>query len=224
MDFFAEIGEKLSTLTGWALTTYIIAQVVGVVNTVLAVVAGQVKKKTAALILQVVMNSLMMMTEILLGAWSAVPVCVVAIAVSLIIYYYQNRERRIPKWVLGIAAAAFLLLTLPTYPGVTELIKGEISAAGFGEKLAETGWVGGLAELLPVIGAMVLLWGLGSRSTTVYRIALLINGVIWLLHDLYVMNYGLAMTHCFQIVSFAVGIVRLDVLAKKKAGGEKDDV
>ena len=79
-------------------------------------------------------------------------------------------------------------------------------------------------ELLPVLGAMVLLWGLGSRSTTVYRIALLINGVIWLLHDLYVMNYGLAMTHCFQIVSFAVGIVRLDVLAKKKAGGEKDNV
>lgn len=220
MNYFEEIAHKLSTLTGAELAFFIIAQAVGVVNTVLAVVIGQVRKKRTALIIMTLMNSFLLVSELLLKAWTAVALCSVAIVVSLIVFFIQEKGKKVPGWFIALSAVLFAGSTLLSFPGMPALLGGGTDLAGFAAGVRELGAFRLCGELLPVIGSMTYLWGLAAPKPSVYRVAMLLNGFIWLLHDFYVMNYGIAITHILQVGSYTVGIIRLDVLKR----GEKKSV
>ena len=220
MNCFEEIAYKLSTLTGAELAFFIIAQIVGVINTVLAVVIGQVRKKRTALIIMTLMNVLMLVSELLLKAWTAAVLCAVAAVVSLIVFFIREKGERVPGWFIALSALLFAGSTLLSFPGASGLLGGKTDLAGFAAGVRELGALRVCGELLPVIGSMTCLWGIAAPKPSVYRVAMLLNGVIWLLHDLYVMNYGIAITHILQIGSYIVGIIRLDFLKR----GEKKNV
>lgn len=145
---------------------YLLGQFCGVVGTVITILQPQFRKKEQILICCILVNGMCALNYSLIGqTGSAVFLCLVAMAQSVVSIWHERRGSQVST----VETVLFFLLYL---------------GLGFYGMLASEGFVWAvnrhnLLELLPIIGALMLMLSVFAGGEQKTRLFLLLNGAAW---------------------------------------------
>lgn len=145
---------------------YLFGQFCGIAGTIITIIQPQFKKKEQILVCCILVNGLNALNFAFIGeTGSAVFLCLVAIVQSLISICHQRRGTAVSAW----ETILFLIL----YMGFG--FYGMVSAEGF------TWAINGqnLLELLPIIGALMLMLSVFAKDEQRTRLFLFLNAAVW---------------------------------------------
>lgn len=149
---------------------YYIGQICGLIGTGITVVQPQLRKKEQMLVCTMLVNGLSALNYLWVIGYlgSSVLLCLVAVVQAFVSYLHVRKETAITKLenlifgLLYIGAGFYGMVTTPGF-------RWEIS------------WANGL-ELLPIIGALMLMLSVFARSEQRTRLFLFCNGAVWLVY------------------------------------------
>lgn len=145
---------------------YIFGQICGIIGTIITIVQPQFKSKQRILWCTLVVNGLSATNYACVGGvGSAVFLCLIAVVQAAVSIVHVRRDTDIAKW----ETVLFFLL----YMG-----------AGFYGMITSAGFVWGinahnLLELLPIIGALMLMLSVFAKTEQKTRAFLFCNGAVW---------------------------------------------
>lgn len=149
---------------------YIVGQICGIIGAIISIFKPQFKKKEHILICILLVNIMCTLNFTLIGKTGAATyVCMVAILQSSLSLYHEYKKSPAPDYEKVI----FFVL----YLGVG--LAGVILAEGF---VWELSWKN-LLELLPVLGALMLMFSVFAKGEQKTRVFLLFNGGIWVVYN-----------------------------------------
>lgn len=193
MELFKEITDAVNNSNGIELYCFIASQVVGLIATVLGIVAGQVNNKKTILILELILNFLCALAAILVGGFNGAVVCLIACVASIFLYNFDKKGMKTPIWFYVCAFTAFLISGIITFALVTE-----------------KHWF----DILPIPASMLFVLGIAAKKPTYYRIYFVFNSSLWIVYNFMITAYTSILTQVFLFVSLIIGIIRLDILKK----------
>ena len=167
---------------------YILSQIFGFLVFLFVFASAQTKNMKNALLCQIGCNGFGMLSYVLLGGFSGCGIYLVATAQSAIFYFIRKAGKEAPKWLNPVVIAAYILCSVATFKG----------------------WL----DVVPMIAAVLCAIGLSQTKPANYRIVLLLNGIIWIIYDVFVGAYTMLASHIITVGSALLGIVRLDILKK----------
>lgn len=145
---------------------YLLGQFCGVIGTVITILQPQCRKKEQILICCILVNGMNALNFSLIDqTGSAVFLCLVAIAQSVVSIWHERRGSRVSP----VETVLFFLL----YLGLG--FYGMIASADFAWAVNRHN----LLELLPIIGALMLMLSVFARGEQRTRWFLLLNGAAW---------------------------------------------
>ena len=148
---------------------YIIGQILGIGSTVCTIILPFFKKKWQILAVNILVNLLISLNFILIGKiGSAAFLCMVAIVQSIVSMVHDNKGTPISL----VEKMLFLVL----YVGFGFF--GIVTAPGFVCEINATN----LLELMPIAGALMLMFSVFSKSEQTMRKFLLCNATIWTIY------------------------------------------
>ena len=148
---------------------YIIGQILGIGSTVCTIILPFFKKKWQILAVNILVNLLISLNFILIGKiGSAAFLCMVAVVQSIVSISHDKKNTP----VSGSEKILFLVL----YVGFGFF--GIFTAPGFEPVINLTN----LLELMPIIGALMLMFSVFSKSEQTMRKFLLANATIWTIY------------------------------------------
>ncbi|MBO4938963.1 MAG: YgjV family protein [Oscillospiraceae bacterium] len=145
---------------------YIIGQILGLCSTVCTIILPFFRKKWQILALNIAVNALLTLNFLLIGQFgSAAFLCLVAVGQSIVSIVHNVKKTKVttPETIL------FFIL----YVGFGFF--GIVTAPGFVMELNRTN----LLELLPIIGALMLMISVFAQDEQTTRKWLLANALIW---------------------------------------------
>ena len=170
---------------------YIISQIIGVLVCIFVVISLQTKNIKFAMLCQLICNGLGTASYFLLdGGLSGCGIYLVATLQSLLFFILRTKEKEEPRWIYPIIFAAYLGCSLLTFKGPLDIV--------------------------PMIAALLCALALIQKKPFLYRTILLLNGIVWVIYDVFLpeVAYSMLVTHVIVALSALVGIIRLDILKK----------
>lgn len=164
---------------------FILAQFLGLLTTVIALVGVQFKNINHILISQVLTNLLSALVFGLLGGFSGAWICVAAIAQTLTMFFF-NKSRKGSQRTRRILAALFCLVY--------------VAGTAFFYK----GW----GDLVSGTCAVLFALAVVQEDSDKFRGLFLVNGILWMVYDLTTLAYTNLLTHGMSVVSTVVAMVR----------------
>ena len=171
---------------------YIISQIIGVLVCIVAVASLQMKNIKNAMLCQVICNGLGTASYLLLdGGLSGCGIYLVATLQSIVFFIFRKCEKKEPVWIYPIIFAAYIGCSLLTFKQPLDIV--------------------------PMIAALLCALALIQKKPFLYRLILLLNGIVWIIYDIFLPEIALSMlvTHAIVSISALVGIIRLDLIKKK---------
>ena len=149
---------------------YYIGQICGLIGTGITIVQPQLKKKAQMLVCTMLVNALSALNYLcVIGHFgSSVLLCLVAVVQAFVSWLHVRKETAITK-------AENLLFSL-LYIGAG--VYGMVTTPGFQWAIS---WANAL-ELLPIIGALMLMLSVFAKNEQRTRLFLLCNGSVWLVY------------------------------------------
>lgn len=146
--------------------TYIIGQMLGIFSTICTIILPFFKKKWQILALNIAVNLLIALNFILIGQFgSGAFLCMVAIVQSIVSISHSSKGTKVRLWetvlftVLYVGCGLFGIVTAPGFVP-------EVNTAN-------------LLELMPIIGALMLMVSVFAPDEQSTRKWLLANALIW---------------------------------------------
>ena len=170
---------------------YIISQIIGVLVCIFVVISLQTKNIKFAMLCQLICFGLGTACYFLLdGGLSGCGIYLVATLQSLLFFILRTKEKEEPRWIYPIIFAAYLGCSLLTFKGPLDIV--------------------------PMIAALLCALALIQKKPFLYRTILLLNGIVWVIYDVFLpeVAYSMLVTHVIVALSALVGIIRLDILKK----------
>lgn len=148
---------------------YIIGQILGLFSTICTIILPFFQKKWQILTLNIAVNILLTLNFLLIGQFgSAVFLCLVAVVQSIVSIFHNVKHTKISI----IESILFFLL----YIGFGFF--GIVTAPGFVMEVNLTN----LLELLPILGALMLMISVFAQDEQTTRKWLLANALIWTIY------------------------------------------
>lgn len=148
---------------------YIIGQLCGLISTVVTIAAPQFRTKQQILVCNVLINALEAFNFFALAqTGSAVFLCLVAIVQSFVSMWHERKQTAVSRW----ENILFFFL----YVGFG--VFGMISSDGFVWALTSHN----LLQLIPIIGALLLMLSVFAKGEQKTRVYLLLNAAAWLIY------------------------------------------
>lgn len=160
-----------------------LAYILPVFCTLFAVASMQFKKMKYVLICQLVCNSLLALQYVVEGQVSVTGVVIIAIIQIIVSYFFEIKGKPFPVWLIGVFVVLFTVVSVIMMKSYYDLIT------------CAAVWFCALC--------------LAQKRSSVARIYLLINTMLWLTYDI-ICAPAAAVTHGTILVFIVVGIVRLD--------------
>ena len=148
---------------------YILGQVCGIIGTIITIIQPQFRKKEQILLCCILVNGMSALNYALIGqTGSAVSLCAIAMVQAMISIVHERRHTEVYKW----ETILFFFL----YMG-----------AGFYGMITSNGFVWSinrhnLLELLPIIGALLLMLSVFAKGEQKTRGFLFLNGAVWAIY------------------------------------------
>lgn len=170
---------------------FIFSQICGLIVSLAIVISMQLKDIRKVLVGQLICNSVGALSYILVGGLSGCGIYIVALLQSIVYFVFRIRNKKAPLFMAFVFLVLFLLCSFTTY-------KTPI-------------------DILSAIAAVFCALAITQEKPSVYRILILINGLIWVVYDLNVGAYTMILSHALTVLSALIGIIRLDL---KRSGSQ----
>ncbi len=103
---------------------------------------------------------------------------------TIINYFFESKNKPIPKWLIGFYAVAIVILNLWV-----------------------AGWkITGLG-LLVIVASLIFILCIGQKNGAKYRFWTLINMILWCIYDVLSGSYSVLITHMPQLIFAIVGML-----------------
>lgn len=171
---------------------FIIAQWLGIITTIVALLSVQFKNVEFILIGQIISNILVALSYLLLGGLSGAWICILAAVQTVIIYFLdkldiKNKSRK--KVVLLILfVVGYVVGTMMVYKDWRDV-------------------VAGICAILFVLAIM-------QTDSGKLRIIMMLNALLWIIYDYKTEAYTSILTHGLELLSILTAMIRLDRKAK----------
>ena len=165
-----------------------IAIALSILGTVCICTSSFIKGKNMKLILLFVFlaNALVATSYLLTGAYNGAASCFVGAAQSIVSYFYDSKNQKIPLWLVGIYALSFIAVNLLVFKT--------------------------LMDLIAMFASLCFVLSIVQKNGRSYRLATLICTLLWLTYDFTVgETYGPILTHSIQLVTVISGIIIHDI-------------
>ena len=116
--------------------------------------------------------------------------CFVGAAQSIINYFFDSKNKPIPKWLVAVYALAFVAVNL---------IVGGFSGLG----------------LLAIIASLSFILCIGQKNGAKYRFWTIVNVVLWCVYDLLSKSFGALTSHIPLLIFTVAGMIIHDRKGKK---------
>lgn len=115
--------------------------------------------------------------------------CFIGGAQAIINYFFDSKNKPLPKWLVAIYAAAFIIVNI---------------------------WVAGVNFLcvLAIIASLTFIMCIGQKNGAKYRFWTIVNNVLWCAYDVFSKSFGALTTHIPLLIFTVVGMIIHD--RKKK--------
>ena len=148
---------------------YILGQILGLIGTAVTIATPQFRTKFQILFCNASVNALNALSFAMLGqTGSAVYLCLIAIVQTLVSMWHEKKQTAVMTW----ETILFFIL----YAGFG--FYGMISSDGFVWSIT----IHNLLQLLPIIGAVMLMFSVFAKGEQKTRFFLLLNGAAWLVY------------------------------------------
>ena len=166
---------------------FILAQIIGVIGAVFAMIAAQMKDKKKYLIFYAISYGFFIINMILLKAYSGAINCLILTILTLISTKFE--KKKIPNLLIVIFAIVILIGNIITYSSIF--------------------------SLLPAIASYVYLMILVSKNMKFVRKLTVLLRTLWAIYDFIVRAYTTFALDIFSFISSIIAIYRLDIKKKK---------
>ena len=170
------------------LTIFILGQAFGILALICTVVSMQLKKKRQLMVLQTASEAFIVAQYLVKGAITGSFMAMVSFIRDIIFTKYD--KKRTPLWVLLVIYAIMTILTIIS-------------------------WAGSLS-LLPYVGSLIYAWSLWYGKTKWIRLGNAVGNSPYLIYTIVTGNYALFIMTLLEVISSAVGFIRLELPSKKK--------
>ena len=150
----------------------------------------QLKKMNAILICQLVANSLAALTYLFLDGKSGVGISIIAVVQTVVMFLIEKKGKKPHPVILGLFIAAYAVYSILIFQNIF--------------------------DLLPLCAAICFALGIAQKKPSAYRIFGAINPLFWLVYDVYTLAFVNIIMHSSIFISAMVGIVRLDIIGRRK--------
>ena len=148
---------------------YILGQILGLIGTAVTIATPQFRTKLQILLCNASVNALNALSFAMLSqTGSAVYLCLIAIVQTLVSMWHEKKQTAVLLW----ETILFFIL----YAGFG--FYGMISSDGFVWAITTHN----LLQLLPIIGAVMLMFSVFAKGEQKTRVFLLLNGAAWLIY------------------------------------------
>ena len=167
-----------------------LAFILSVIATVGACIPPLLKGKNMKLILLVVCtnNALLATSYVLTGAFNGAVSCYLGAVQTFINYFFERKGKPIPKWLIGIYAAAFVLVNLLVFSKLT--------------------------DIFAILAVLAFVLAICQKNGKSYRICTMFNVGLWTVYDAFSFSIGPMLSHLVEITALVTGMVLHD--RKKK--------
>ncbi len=165
---------------------FLIAQIVGILTTIVAVATFQFKDVRHILLGNVISNLMVALQYGLLGGFSGAWICVVAAVQTIVMYFLDKREngQKLRKLLLVLFCAMYIVGTIIVYKG----------------------W----GDILSCVCALIYVLAILQTDSKGFRRCIFVNASLWIVYDIYTMAYSGILTHGLELVSIVTAMLRLD--------------
>ncbi len=148
--------------------------------------------KMKAILFLVFCANLFVATSYLVGGSgiNGAAACYLGAVMTLINYFFDSKNKPIPKWLIAIYVIAIIVLNI--------WVAGGISLLG----------------MLVIIASLSFIMCIGQTNGTKYRFWTIVNMLLWCTHDILAPAYNALATHIPQLLFTVVGMIIHD--RKKK--------
>ena len=167
---------------------FILGQAFGILALICTVVSMQLKKKRHLMLLQTASEAFIVAQYLVKGAITGSLLSMVSFVRNIIFTKYD--KKRAPLWILLVI---YVIMTI----------------------LTAISWAGPLS-LLPYVGSLIYAWTLWYGKTKWIRLGNAIGNTPYLIYTLLTGNYALFIMTLLEVISSAVGFIRLEMPNKKK--------
>ena len=168
-----------------------IAQSISIVTTVIAILCVQLKNMNWILVCQITANFLAGTTYLFLDGKSGLGISIIAVLQTIVMFLYSKKNKT-PHWLVTVAFCV-------SYFGYSLIVYQNIF------------------DLLPAAAAVFFALSVAQKKPSNYRIFAAINPLFWIAYDIPTQAYVYILMHSGIFISAIVGIVRLDIIGKRKA-------
>ena len=167
---------------------FILGQAFGILALICTVVSMQLKRKHHLMLLQTASEAFIVAQYLVKGAITGSLMAMVSFVRDVI--FMKHSKKRTPIWVLLVI---YLVMTI----------------------LTAISWAGPLS-LLPYVGSLIYAWSLWYGKTKWIRLGNAVGNSPYLVYTLLTGNYALFIMTLLEVISSAIGFIRLEMPKKKK--------
>lgn len=167
--------------------TFILEQAFGILALICTVVSMQLKKKRPLMVLQTASEAFIVAQYFVKGAITGSFMAIVSFIRNVIFTKYE--KKRAPLWILLVIYAVMTALTVVS-------------------------WAGPIS-ILPYAGSLVYAWSLWYGKVKWIRLGNAVGNSPYLIYTLLTGNYALFIMTLLEVISAAIGFIRIDILGKK---------
>lgn len=168
--------------------TFILEQAFGILALICTVVSMQLKKKRPLMVLQTASEAFIVAQYFVKGAITGSFMAIVSFIRNVIFTKYE--KKRAPLWILLVIYVVMTALTVVS-------------------------WAGPIS-ILPYAGSLVYAWSLWYGKVKWIRLGNVVGNSPYLVYTLLTGNYALFIMTLLEVISAAIGFIRIDILGKKK--------
>lgn len=166
------------------MTLFWIAQILGMIGTIINICAIQINKKKSILVLFMSANIVFGINFILLGSYSGGIICFIAAIQTVITYLFEKREKVFPKVLIPIYIIVAIICGLVSYQK----------------------WI----DILPLLCSILYTMTIIQKKEEKVRKITFINVAFWVIYDLIIGAYTAAISDVFFTISSVIAIIRYD--------------
>lgn len=167
--------------------SFVIAQVLGIIGTIVNIFSIQLKNKKDILFCFIVINFIFVLNLILLGGYTGAIVCFVAGVQTIIISMYELKNKKFPKLLIPVFLIVSIIFGSLTYKS--------------------------LIDILPLFCSVTYTLSILQKKESNIRYLTLVNLLSWIIYDIFIMAYTTILSDLFMIVSTLIAIIRYDILS-----------
>ena len=161
-----------------------ISYILSIVATVLGLLEPFGKTMQIILVFNFAGNFLVGVNYFLTQSLSGAGICAVACVQVIINYFFDSQKKKVPKWLIGIYALAFLLVNLGTF----------------------SVWY----DIFSLIAPMLFVLCVAQSDAKYYRIFYASNSIVWIFYDIFAKSYGNLFTHVILFLATSTAMMVRD--------------